>query len=107
MQRRLFSEDHETFRKTLRAFIEREMFPHYDAWCHLGHVPRELYRKLGELGFWGIEVPEQYGGAGIDSFKYTAVLTEETTSAGVSIGGGAVHVELCCRTWRRMPPTNR
>lgn len=95
MRRDIFTEDHETFRKTLRAFIDRDIVPHYERWCHDGAVPRELYRKLGELGFWGIEVPEQYGGAGIESFKYTYVLTEEATAAGVSIGGGAVHVELC------------
>lgn len=95
MQRALFSEDHNEFRKTFRAFIEREIAPHHDQWLHAGQVPRELYQKIGELGYFGIEVPEEYGGAGVESFKYTAVLIEELVHAGVSIGGAGVHVELC------------
>src|SRR5690606_6347521 len=58
-------------------------------------LPTELYRKLGELGVFGIEVPEEYGGAGIESFKYNAILTEEACRAGVNLGSAGVHTELC------------
>ena len=58
-------------------------------------MPRDLYRKLGALGVFGIEVPEEYGGAGIESFKYTAVMTEELARAAVSFGGSSVHEALC------------
>ena len=95
MRRTVFNEDHEDFRKTLRAFIESEVVPHYDEWFEAGLVPREFYYKLAELGLFGIEVPEEYGGAGIDSFKYAAVQYEETARAGVNFGGSGVHVALC------------
>ncbi len=95
MRRTTFNEDHEAFRLTLRDFIEKEVVPHYDEWYAAGLVPRELYTKLGELGIFGIEVPEEYGGAGISSFKYTAVMTEEVTRAAVSFGGSGVHTALC------------
>ncbi|HET7901561.1 MAG TPA: acyl-CoA dehydrogenase family protein [Candidatus Nanopelagicales bacterium] len=95
MRRTTFNEDHEAFRLTLRDFIEKEVVPHYDEWYAAGLVPRELYAKLGELGIFGIEVPEEYGGAGISSFKYTAVMTEEVTRAAVSFGGSGVHTALC------------
>ncbi|QYJ05017.1 acyl-CoA dehydrogenase family protein [Nocardioides panacisoli] len=95
MRRTVFDEDHEAFRKTLRSFIESEVAPHYQEWFDEGLVPRDLYRKLGELGVWGIEVPEEYGGAGIDSFKFSAIVSEETTRAGVSFGGASAHVNLC------------
>ena len=58
MRRTTFNEDHEAFRLTLRDFIEKEVVPHYDEWYAAGLVPRELYTKLGELGIFGIEVPE-------------------------------------------------
>jgi len=95
VRRTTFNEDHEAFRLTLRDFIEKEVVPHYDEWYAAGLVPRELYTKLGELGIFGIEVPEEYGGAGISSFKYTAVMTEEVTRAAVSFGGSGVHTALC------------
>ncbi|MCX6401021.1 MAG: acyl-CoA dehydrogenase family protein [Propionibacteriales bacterium] len=95
MRRTVFAEEHEDFRKTFRSFLEAEVVPHYQEWYDAGIVPRDLYRKLGDLGIFGIEVPEEYGGAGIESFKYSAILTEEATRAGIQLGGSSVHVELC------------
>ncbi|RDI49906.1 acyl-CoA dehydrogenase family protein [Nocardia mexicana] len=95
MQRTVYNDDHEAFRETARKFIESEVVPVYDDWYEAGIVPREFYYKLAELGAFGIEVPEQYGGAGIESFKFQAVLMEETARAGVSFGGSGVHVGLC------------
>jgi acyl-CoA dehydrogenase len=95
MRRAVFNEDHESFRKTLRAFIQAEVVPHYQEWYEAGIVPRNFYYKLAELGLFGIEVPEEYGGAGIASFKYNAIEAEETAQAGVSFGGSGVHVALC------------
>ena len=95
MRRTVFTEEHEDFRKTLRSFLETEVAPHYQDWYDAGQVSKELYTKLGDLGVFGIEVPEEYGGAGIESFKFSAILTEEATRAGVQLGGASVHTELC------------
>ncbi|MFD3424945.1 acyl-CoA dehydrogenase family protein [Nocardia fluminea] len=95
MQRTVFNDEHEAFRKTARAFIESQVSPVYDQWYEAGIVPREFYSKLAALGVFGIEVPEEFGGAGIESFKFQAILVEETTRAGVSFGGSGVHVGLC------------
>ena len=95
MRRTVFNEDHEAFRQVLRDFIEAEVTPHYQDWYDAGIVPRDLYYKLGELGLFGIEVPEEYGGAGIKSFKYSAIESEELARAAVSFGGSSVHVALC------------
>ncbi len=95
MRRTVFDEDHESFRRTIRSFIEAEVVPHYQEWYDAGQVSRELYKKVGDLGVFGIEVPEEYGGAGIESFKFSAILTEECARAGVNLGGSGVHVELC------------
>jgi acyl-CoA dehydrogenase len=95
MRRTVYNEDHEAFRQTLRAFIESEVVPNYPDWLAAGIAPREFYYKLAELGLFGIEVPEEYGGAGIESFKFSAIESEETARAGVSFGGSGVHVALC------------
>ncbi|GAA4702190.1 acyl-CoA dehydrogenase family protein [Streptomyces youssoufiensis] len=95
MRRTVFNEDHEAFRQTIRDFIAAEVVPVYDQWIEAGQVPREFYKKLGELGVFGIEVPEEYGGAGESSFKFHAVITEECARAGVSFGGSSVHTALC------------
>src|ERR1700760_4417638 len=95
MRRTVFNEDHEAFRSTLREFIEAEVVPAYPEWYAAGIVPRDLYYKLAELGLFGIEVPEEYGGGGVESFKYSAIETEELHRAAVSFGGSAVHVALC------------
>ncbi|MFE4827209.1 acyl-CoA dehydrogenase family protein [Streptomyces sp. NPDC056672] len=95
MRRTVYNEDHEAFRETIRAFIEAEVVPVYDEWYAAGQAPREFYHQLGELGVFGIEVPEEYGGAGEESFKFQAVMTEEAARAGVSFGGSGVHVALC------------
>ena len=95
MRRTVFNEDHEAFRETLRDFIQAEVVPVYPEWYEAGVVPREFYYKLAGLGLFGIEVPEEYGGAGIKSFKYNAIESEELSLAGVSFGGSGVHTALC------------
>ncbi|MDT5074709.1 MAG: acyl-CoA dehydrogenase, partial [Mycobacterium sp.] len=95
MLRTVYHDDHEAFRKTIRDFIESEVVPVYDDWYASGIVPREFYHKLGELGVFGIEVAEEYGGAGIESYKFQAVLSEETNRAAVSFGASGAHVTLC------------
>ena len=95
MKRTLYDDDHETYRKTLRDFIESRVVPVYDEWYASGIVPREFYRELGELGVFGIEVAEEFGGAGIESYKFQAILSEETNRAAVAFGASGAHVTLC------------
>jgi acyl-CoA dehydrogenase len=95
MRRTVFNADHEEFRRVLRDFIEAEVVPHQQEWYDAGMVPRDFYYQLAELGLFGIEVPEEFGGAGITSFKFNAIESEELQRAGVSFGGSAVHTGLC------------
>ncbi len=94
MQRRIFTEDHEAFRKTIRDFIAKEVTPVYHDWEKQGHPPREFYNRLGDLGVLGIEAPEEYGGGGVDDFTYSLVIAEETSAAGVTFGSYSVHSNL-------------
>ncbi|HNM85683.1 MAG: acyl-CoA dehydrogenase family protein [Mycobacterium sp.] len=95
MRRTVYNQDHEDFRAMIRDFVEAEVVPVYDEWFEAGIVPRDFYKKLGELGIFEIEVPTEYGGSGVDSYKFQAILTEELSRAAVSFGGSGVHVALC------------
>lgn len=72
----IFQEQHELFRHSVRAFVEREVAPHVDQWEEEEAIPRQVWRRLGELGYLGVEYDPQYGGGGAD-FIATVVLFEE------------------------------
>ena len=90
----LYLDEHEDLRKTARAFFEREVSPHHDQWEADGIVPRELWLRAGEAGLLCVDVPEEYGGAGIDDFRFNVVLSEEQTRAGASGPGFSVHSDI-------------
>ena len=71
-----YDEEHEIFRVSLRRFFEKEVIPYVEKWEKDGIVPREAWRKMGELGFLCPTVAEEFGGAGGD-FLYSVIVTEE------------------------------
>ncbi|KJS56771.1 acyl-CoA dehydrogenase [Streptomyces rubellomurinus subsp. indigoferus] len=82
MQRDIMTEQHEDFRATVRAFLAKEVLPHYDRWEREGAVDREVWLAAGRQGLLGLAVPEEYGGGGTSDFRYAAVLAEEFARAG-------------------------
>ena len=76
-----FKEDHELFRTSLQDFLKSEVVPHFDKWESEGKVDRSVLKKMGDMGFLGLEVDEQYGGTGLD-FLYSAILIEEIGRTG-------------------------
>ena len=71
-----FSEEHEMFRKSLRDFLKREVKPNLNQWEKDGKIPKEIWKKMGEMGFLGLSFPEKYGGSNLDFF-FEVVLNEE------------------------------
>ncbi len=90
----LYTSEHEDFRKTVRTFFEREVTPHHEQWEHDGIVPRELWLKAGEAGLLCFDVPEEYGGPGVEDFRYNVILSEEQTRAGANGPGFSVHSDI-------------
>ena len=80
-----YTPDHEAFRQTVRTFLAKEGVPHVNEWEKNRLVPKEFWRKAGEVGMLCPTVPEQYGGLGLD-FGYNAVVDEEMSYAGVPAG---------------------
>jgi acyl-CoA dehydrogenase len=76
-----FGPEHEDFRRSVRAFVEREIAPHVNAWDEAGTFPRELYRKAAQIGVIGMGYPEELGGTPADLF-YGIVAAEEIARAG-------------------------
>jgi alkylation response protein AidB-like acyl-CoA dehydrogenase len=71
-----FSDEHDHFRHEVRRFVETEVAPNAAAWEQARAIPREIFRRMGELGYLGINFPEAYGGAGADIFFAIAFLEE-------------------------------
>ncbi len=90
----IYEQEHEDFRKTCRAFMEKEVVPHHDQWEKDGQVSREVWLKAGEAGLLCFDVDEEYGGAGVKDFRYNMVLIEEVTRAGASGVGFPVHNDV-------------
>jgi acyl-CoA dehydrogenase len=90
-----FTEEHEMLRDQVRRFVEQEIKPHGDAWEAQGFVPREVLRRMGSLGFFGIRYPEAHGGSAMDTLG-SVVLAEElgrSTFSGVAITA-LVHTDM-------------
>ena len=81
--RAIFTPEHESFRDTVRRFIETEVTPHHADWEKAGQVPRSLWKNAGELGLLCVNAPEAYGGQGAD-FLYSAILIEEMARVGAT-----------------------
>ena len=79
------SADHETFRKVVRDFAEREIAPHVAQWDRAHHLPLDVVRAMGDLGLFGLVVPEEYGGTDAD-FTSLCVAIEELGRVDQSIG---------------------
>ncbi len=91
--RTLFSGEHETFRDSVRRFMEAEVVPHDEKWHEQGYADRAVWRKAGENGFLCPSMPPEYGGAGADKL-YRVVLIEEQARANNSSLGFGLHSEI-------------
>ncbi|HVP68474.1 MAG TPA: acyl-CoA dehydrogenase family protein [Anaeromyxobacteraceae bacterium] len=81
-----FGEGHGAFRRTVREFCEKELAPHALAWDEAGEFPRELFRRFGELGLFGIRHDPTWGGSGLDYWYVVAYAEELTRSRNGGLG---------------------
>lgn len=71
-----FTEEHQSFRESLKDFLHKEVLPHIEKWEKTGTIERFIWKKFGEMGYFGIAYPEVYGGLNLDLF-YTVIFLEE------------------------------
>ncbi|WMI65906.1 acyl-CoA dehydrogenase family protein [Aestuariibaculum sp. YM273] len=84
-----FTEEHHLFRKSLQDFLQKEVVPHIENWEKTGTIDRFIWKKFGDMGFFGINYPEAYGGLNLDLF-YTVILLEELQK--INSGGFAAAI---------------
>ena len=97
MERTVFEAEHEALRASFRAWLDQEVVPNHVEWEAAGIVPHGLFAAAGEHGFLGMAIPEEFGGGGVDDFRYNLVIDEEIQAAGVG-GAGlglSLHNDIC------------
>ena len=94
----IFTDEHEALRESIRNFALKELAPHSEEWEETT-FPDSVFRRMGELGFLGLDKPERYGGQGGDYFT-SLVLAEEITHAN----SGGLAMGVAVQTDMAMPP---
>ncbi len=84
-----FTEEHDLFRSSFRDFLEAEVRPNVNQWEKDGRIPRSIFKRFGEMGYFGITQPEKYGGMGLDIW-YNLIIDEEI--ARMNSGGFAASI---------------
>ncbi|MCR6032499.1 acyl-CoA dehydrogenase [Nocardioides sp. zg-579] len=95
MKRDIYDEDHEAFRGSVREFLERSVIPHVDEHAEAKAIPREFWLEAGKQGFLGLEIPEEYGGAGAGDYRFNTVLAEELSKVNAALGScWGIHADI-------------
>lgn len=92
MHRHGFSDEHDLFRDSARAFVAQELTPNLERWEADGVVDRSLFARAGTLGLIGTAIPTEFGGGGTDDFRFNQILAEELQAAGA--GGAGLGLTL-------------
>ncbi len=97
MERSIFDEEHDMFRQAFRSFLEREVVPNFETWEKEGITPREMVLAAGAAGFLCMAAPAEYGGGGVDDFRYNLITNEEVQRARVTGAGTVInlHNDVC------------
>ncbi|PVG81160.1 acyl-CoA dehydrogenase [Nocardioides gansuensis] len=95
MRRRVYDEDHEAFRASIRQFLDRSVVPHVEQHAADKALPREFWLEAGKQGFLGLEVPEEYGGSGAGDYRFNAVLMEELSKVNAALSSCVgIHADI-------------
>lgn len=72
----LLTEEHKLIRSSIRDFVKREISPYIEEWAQKAHFPEEIVKKFGDVGAFGPQIPEEYGGGGLDYIAYGLIMQE-------------------------------
>ncbi len=95
MQRTLYTEDHEAFRDSARAWLDREVRPRLEEFIEAKGIPRDIWIGAGKQGFLGLEIEEQYGGSDAGDYRFNAVLSEELSRVSAAMSSClGIHADI-------------
>ncbi|GAA4663551.1 acyl-CoA dehydrogenase family protein [Gordonia humi] len=92
--RSVYTPEHEEFRGVVRDFLAREVAPHHERWEAAGQVDKSVYVAAAQAGVMGFSVPDEYGGLGVDDFRYNAIVAEELAASGLSGPALTLHNDI-------------
>jgi alkylation response protein AidB-like acyl-CoA dehydrogenase len=97
MDRKHYADEHLAFGDAFRAFADKVIVPNYLDWERAGIMPREVFQEAGRSGFLGMAVPDEYGGGGVDDFRFNQILDEQIAAAGITAAGLGIslHNDTC------------
>lgn len=87
MQQRLYTDDHEQYRATVREFLAREVTPHFLRWEDEKLIDQAVFRAAATQGVYALAIPECYGGAGETDYRFRMVVNEEVARVGATSFG--------------------
>ncbi len=94
--RTIFNAEHDAFRESAAAFVDRSVMPRMEELAGLHHHPSEMWLEAGAQGFLGLDVPAAYGGSEAGDWRFNAVLAEELSRASVATSSAfGIHYDVC------------
>lgn len=93
MKHPYLNDDHQIFRRSFKKFLEKEAYPYYDDWEEARIIPRKFWEKLGQSGYLCPDLPEEYGGLGVD-WGFSVVINEELERIGSGTVGIGLHNDI-------------
>ncbi|HSP37026.1 MAG TPA: acyl-CoA dehydrogenase family protein [Frankiaceae bacterium] len=95
MQRTVYNEEHEAFREVAREFVERQVLPRIDTMREHREIDRATWQAAGKQGLLGVGVPEEFGGGGVDDFRFNSVFNEELSRISAALGSSfSIHADI-------------
>jgi alkylation response protein AidB-like acyl-CoA dehydrogenase len=96
MPRNVYGPDHEAFRASVREFVERSLKPRAEDFISAKSIDRAVWLEAGKQGLLGLDIPEEYGGAGADDFLFNAVAAEEFSKFNAAVSSCfGIHADVC------------
>ncbi|RIT26263.1 acyl-CoA dehydrogenase, partial [Mycobacteroides abscessus] len=95
MQRTIYTEDHDAFRESVKAFVQRHVEPRAENFIEQRYIDRELWLEAGKQGYLGLDVPEEFGGSSAGDYRYNAVLQEELSRSSAALASSmSIHFDI-------------
>jgi alkylation response protein AidB-like acyl-CoA dehydrogenase len=96
MPRNVYSPDHEAFRDSVREFVQRSLVPRAEQMLQAKSIDRDIWVEAGKQGFLGLDIPEEFGGAGAEDYRFNAVFAEEISRFNAAVASCfGIHADVC------------
>ena len=108
MPRNVYGPDHEAFRSSVREFVERTLRPRSEQMLEVKSIDRDIWKEAGKQGLFGLDIPEEFGGAGAEDYRFNAIAAEEISAFNFAVSSCfGIHSDVCPPNSSGMSSPNR